>query len=116
MWLAALVAASLACGGRLRQPTATPPAVNLVTAQPGTAASLPTEALVPGTTAPQATGAQSPTLAATDTAPPAATAAPTETPAPQVDTQGDLLENMLGQLDATNTAAQSDLDKIPANP
>jgi hypothetical protein len=119
LWLAVLLAASLACGGRLRERTETPPAqtgsVTAQPAQPGTAVSAPTEAPALPTAAPPATDTQPPPTA-TDTAAPTATVAPTETPAPQVDAQGDQLENLLGQLDTTNTAAQSDLDQIPQNP
>jgi hypothetical protein len=120
LWLAALVAASLACAQPPRRATLQSPAATTVTSEvaPQATETLPVETILQPSPTVAVTATQPPAPAATETAPPTATrpTADTPTPSPQADTQGDQLENLLNQLEGTNTAAESELNELSQEP
>jgi hypothetical protein len=118
--LAACVAASLACGGPLRQPTPLPPPAVQATGAAPTPAPLTEQPASPA-----ASPQPSPTpLAEASVTPPAAAAqppalVPSLAPSaanPEPDAQSDQIEGLLAQLEATNTAGEAELEEIVAAP
>lgn len=105
-----------ACGRRRQQNETLPAPAVATEAQENVPTTAPDRPTVAPTVASQPTNTPAVTQPPAPTEPSAATPppAPTSTVAPESDPLGDEIENLLGQLDDANTAADTDIQNLPS--